>query len=185
MLDEIHDEAQEKMQASIAHLKKDLGTLRTGKATPALLEGIMVEAYGSKMPLNQLATLGAPEPRLLTVQPFDASQLKAIEKALLTSDLGITPQNDGHMIRLPIPPLNEERRKEFVKIAKQKGEEARVSIRNARRDANEALKKAESKSDITEDDLHLGQEKVQKLTDKSTAEVDKILEAKEKEIMEV
>jgi ribosome recycling factor len=185
MLDKIYGEAEAAMKRSIEHLHKELSTLRTGKATPALLEGITVEAYGARMPLNQLATLAAPEPRLLTVTPFDGSQIGAIEKALLSSDLGITPNNDGHIIRLPIPPLNEERRKEFAKMARQKGEDAKVSIRTSRRDANEALKKAESSSDITEDDLHRGQDRVQKLTDEFTAQVDKILEAKEKDILEV
>ncbi len=185
MLDTIYDEAQTHMKRCIEHLQKDLSTLRTGKATPALLDGILVEAYGSKMPLNQVATLASPEPRLLTVAPFDASQIGAIEKALLASDLGITPNNDGHIIRLPIPPLNEERRKEFAKMARQKGEDAKVAIRGVRRDANEGLKKAQSASEITEDDLHRGQDRIQKLTDEYTAQVDKILEAKEKDILEV
>jgi len=150
-----------------------------------MLEGILVEAYGAKMPLNQVATLASPEARLLTVTPFDASQIGAIEKALLTSDLGITPNNDGNIIRLPVPPLNEERQKEFAKIARQKGEDAKVAIRGARRDANEALKQAQGASAITEDDLHRGQDRIQKLTNEYTAQVDKILEAKEKEILEV
>lgn len=185
MLESIYADAEASMKRCIEHLQKDLSTLRTGKASPALLDGILVEAYGSRMPLNQLATLGSPEPRLLTVAPFDASQIGAIEKALLSSDLGITPGNDGHIIRLPIPPLNEERRKEFVKMARQKGEEAKVAIRGARRDANENLKKAESDSEITEDELHRGQDRIQKVTDEFTAQVDRILEAKEKDILEV
>ena len=185
MLDEIYAEAKEHMHKSIEHLQKDLGSIRTGKATPKLLEGVMVEAYGAKMPINQVATLGAPEPRLLTVQPFDATQIGAIEKAILASDLGINPNNDGHIIRLPIPPLNEERRKEYVKMAKGKGEECKVAIRNARREANETLKKAKGSSDITEDDQRKGQDDIQKLTDESTKKVDAMMEAKEKEIMEV
>jgi ribosome recycling factor len=185
MLDTIYAEADAHMKRCIEHLQKDLSTLRTGKATPALLEGILVEAYGAKMPINQVATLGSPEPRLLTVTPFDASQIGAIEKALLSSDLGITPNNDGHIIRLPIPPLNEERRKEFAKMARNKGEDAKVAIRSGRREANEALKRAQGASEITEDDLHRGQDRVQKLTDEFTKQVDKILEAKEKDILEV
>ena len=130
-------------------------------------------------------TISAPEARLLTVSPFDKSQIGAIEKAILTSDLGVTPTNDGNIIRLPIPPLNEERRREYVKIAKKHGEDAKVQIRGVRRDANDQLKKAQAASDITEDDQHRGQDKVQKLTDESIAEVDRVLAAKEKEIMDV
>ena len=124
MLDEIYDDTKTRMEKSVEALRRELSHLRTGKATPSLLDGVMVEAYGQKMPLNQLATIGAPEARLLTVQPFDASQLGTIEKAILASDLGITPNNDGNLIRLPIPALNEERRREYVKLAKKEGEEA-------------------------------------------------------------
>jgi ribosome recycling factor len=183
--EQIHDETDKHMKRCLSDLQKALASIRTGKASPALLEGITVEAYGSKMPLNQLATLAAPEPRMLTVQPFDPTQIGAIEKAIQASDLGINPGNDGNIIRLPIPPLNEERRREYVKLARRHGEEAKVAIRGVRRDANERLKKAESGSDITKDDLHRGQERVQKLTDDYVAQVDRVLEAKEKEIMEV
>lgn len=185
MLDAIYSETQEHMQRCVESLQKQLAAIRTGKASPALLEGIQVEAYGTKMPLNQVATLAAPEPRLLTLSPFDASQIANIEKAIQASNLGITPTNDGTIIRLPIPPLTEERRKDFVKMAREKGEEAKVAVRGARRDANDKLKKAQGSSDITEDDLHRGQAEVQKMTDASIADIDKILEAKEKEIMEV
>lgn len=185
MLDAIYKETQEHMKRCVENLQKQLSSIRTGKASPALLEGIMVEAYGTKMPLNQVATLAAPEPRLLTLQPFDASQIGNIEKAIQASNLGITPTNDGSIIRLPIPPLNEERRKDFVKLAKEKGEEAKVAVRGARRDANDKLKKAQSDGDITEDELHRGQSEVQKFTDKATEDIDKVLERKEKEIMEV
>ncbi len=185
MLETIFSECEQHMQRCVEDLQRNLSSIRTGKATPALLEGIMVEAYGTKMPLNQVATLAAPEPRLLTVQPFDASQIGAIEKALLASDLGITPNNDGNIIRLPVPPLNEDRRKDFVKMAKQKAEDARIAVRGVRRDSNERLKKAQTAGEITEDDLHRGQDKVQKLTDKYIGEIDRILEEKEKEIMEV
>jgi ribosome recycling factor len=185
MLDAIYTETREHMQRCVENLQKQLASIRTGKATPALLDGIQVEAYGTKMPLNQVATLAAPEPRLLTLQPFDATQIANIEKAIQASNLGITPTNDGNIIRLPIPPLTEERRKDFVKMAKEKGEEAKVAVRGARRDSNDKLKKAQSSSEITEDELHRGQGEVQKMTDASIADIDKILEAKEKDIMEV
>ena len=185
MLDAIYTETREHMQRCVENLQKQLASIRTGKASPALLDGIQVEAYGTKMPLNQVATLAAPEPRLLTLQPFDATQIANIEKAIQASNLGITPTNDGNIIRLPIPPLSEERRKDFVKMAKEKGEEAKVAVRGARRDANDKLKKAQGSSDITEDELHRGQGEVQKMTDATVADIDKILEAKEKEIMEV
>ena len=185
MLDEIYSETKERMEKTLEALRRELGHLRTGKASPKLLDGVVVEAYGSKMPLNQLATIGAPEPRLLTVQPFDHSQLGAIEKALLASDLGITPNNDGNLIRLPIPALNEERRKEYVKLAKKYSEEAKVALRNVRRDGNDKIKKAESDSEISEDDAHRGQDRVQKLTDEYVAKIDEVLAAKEEEIMEV
>lgn len=185
MLDTIKNECKNQMKASVDALRKGLAQIRTGKASPALLEGISVEAYGSRMPLNQLATLAAPEPRLLTLQPFDPKQIQAIEKAIRASDLGINPVNDGSIIRLPVPPLNEERRKEYVKMAKHKGEDAKVAVRNARRDANDALKKAKDKGTITEDEMRRGEKDVQKLTDDHVAEIDKILGGKEKEIMEV
>ena len=185
MLDTIQSECKQNMIKSLEALERNLSQIRTGKATPALLDGIQAEAYGQKMPINQLATLASPEPRLLTITPFDASQISAIEKAILASDLGINPTNDGQIIRLPIPPLNEERRKEFVKMAKSKGEDAKVAIRSARRDANDARKKAESDNAITEDDRRKGEQDVQKLTDDHVKKVDSMLEAKEKEIMEV
>lgn len=185
MLESIKNECKLSMKTSVDALRKGLSQIRTGKATPALLDGIFVDAYGSRMPINQLATLAAPEPRMLTVQPFDPKTIQAIEKAIQISDLGINPTNDGSIIRLPIPALNEERRKEFVKMAKNKGEEAKVAVRNARRDANDALKKAKEKGTITEDEMHRGEKEVQKLTDDHVGEIDKILAGKEKEIMEV
>lgn len=185
MLDEIFKDTREHMHRCVEHLQKQLASIRTGKASPALLEGVMVEAYGAKMPLNQVATLAAPEPRLLTLQPFDATQIGNIEKAIQASNLGITPTNDGSIIRLPIPPLTEERRKDFVKMAKEKGEEAKVAVRGARRDANDKLKKGQSGGDLTEDEQHRGQSEVQKMTDGAIGEIDRILEGKEKEIMEV
>lgn len=185
MLDTIKNDCKTAMTKAHDALERNLAQIRTGKATPALLDGIQAEAYGSKMPINQLATLASPEPRLLTISPFDASQIPAIEKAILASDLGINPTNDGQIIRLPIPALNEERRKDFVKMAKAKGEEAKVAIRAARKDANDALKKAESKNEITEDDRRKGEAEVQKLTDDHVKKVDDVMASKEKEIMEV
>lgn len=185
MLEEIFTETRDHMKRCVDALKKHLSSIRTGKASPALLEGIMVDAYGSKMPLNQVATLAAPEARLLTLQPFDRTQIAAIEKAILASNLGIQPTNDGSIIRLPIPALNEERRKDFVKMAKEKGEEAKVAVRGVRRDANDRLKKAQAGGGITEDENHKGQAEVQKITDGVIVEIDKVLEGKEKEIMEV
>lgn len=185
MLDELNAETKTHMEKCVEQLKKELGSLRTGKASPRLLDSVQVEAYGSKMPVNQVATITAPEARLLVLQPFDKSQIGAIEKAIQASDLGITPNNDGNLIRLPIPALNEERRKEYVKLAKKYGEDAKIAIRGARRDANDTLKKAQAAGDLTEDDQHKGQDQVQKLTDEYVAVVDKVLEAKEAEIMEV
>jgi ribosome recycling factor len=185
MIDALMRETKDHMKACIDALQKQLASLRTGKASPRLLDGITVEAYGARLPLNQVATLGAPEARLLTVAPFDRSQIHAIEKAILASDLGITPANDGVVIRLPIPPLNEERRREYVKIAKKHAEEARVAARGVRREANEKLKKAQSAGTITEDQLHRTEKDVQKLTDDTVAQIDKVVGAKENEIMEV
>jgi len=174
-----------KMDKSIEALGKELGKLRTGRASISILDSVMVEAYGSKTPLNQVATLSAPEPRLITVQPWDMSQLGAVEKAITNSELGLNPSNDGKIIRIAIPPLNEERRKELVKVAKKNGEECKVSIRNARRDANEALKKLEKDKQLSEDECKGAQDKVQKETDAEIKRVDNILTRKEAEIMEV
>ncbi len=185
MLDALYTDTKTHMEKCVESLKDQLSSLRTGKASPRMLDRIMVEAYGSRMPLNQVATIGTPEARLLTVTPFDKGQISAIEKAIMISDLGITPTSDGTVIRLPIPPLNEERRKEYVKQARKQGEDAKVSIRGVRRDANEQLKKAKGDSDITEDDLKRGTDQVQKLTDEWVKTVDQVLEAKEAEIMEV
>lgn len=185
MIDGLMRETKEHMLRSVEGLQKHLSSLRTGKASPRMLDGITVEAYGAKLPLNQVATLGAPEARLLTVAPFDRSQIHAIEKAILASDLGITPANDGVLIRLPVPPLNEERRREYVKIAKKYAEEARVIARAVRREANEKLKKAQTAGTITEDQLHRTEKDVQKLTDDTVAQIDKVVAAKEHDIMEV
>ncbi|MEI0739965.1 ribosome recycling factor [Paenibacillus sp. JTLBN-2024] len=172
------------MEKAISALKRDLATLRAGRAAPALLDRVQVEYYGTMTPLNQLANINTPDSRTLLIQPWDKSSLADIERAILKSDLGLTPANDGNTIRLVIPPLTEERRMELVKMTKKFGEEAKVAIRNIRRDANDDIKKME-KTDISEDESRRHQDDIQKTTDKFIAEVDKVLVAKEKEIMEV
>lgn len=174
--------AEERMKKAIDVLKKELAALRAGRATPALLDRVTVDYYGTPTPVNQLATITAPEPRLLVIQPWDKSALGEIEKAIQKSDLGLTPMNDGNVIRIAIPPLTEERRAELAKVVKKHGEEAKVAIRNIRRDANDELKALEKDGQISEDELRRHQESVQKLTDKYTAEVEALVEAKEKEI---
>lgn len=176
--------AEERMEKAIAALKRELATLRAGRATPALLDRVQAEYYGAMTPINQLANISTPDPRTLMIQPWDKSSLAEIERAILKSDLGLTPANDGSLIRLTIPPLTEERRAELVKHTKKFGEEAKVAIRNIRRDANDDIKKLE-KTDISEDESRRHQEDIQKTTDKYIAEVDKVLVVKEKEIMEV
>jgi len=185
MNDAIFTQLQKDMDGSVGALRKELAKLRTGRASTALLENIMVDYYGATTPLNQLSTLSAPEPRLLVIQPFDRSAMGEIEKAILRSDLGLTPNNDGKVIRIPIPQLTEERRKELVKHVKKVAEEYRVSVRNHRRVAIEHLKEAEKKKEITADDAKHGQERVQKITDDFIGRIDKIIKAKEEEVMEV
>jgi len=185
MNDAIFVQLQKEMEQSVAALRKELARIRTGRASTALLESIAVEYYGANTPLNQLATLSAPEPRLLLVQPYDRSAIGDIERAILKSDLGLTPANDGKVIRVPIPQLTEERRKELVKHIKKIGEEYRVSVRNHRRVAIEQLKEGEKKKEITADENKHGQERIQKITDDFIGRVDKVLKAKEEEIMEV
>ncbi|GGA39487.1 ribosome recycling factor [Paenibacillus physcomitrellae] len=180
----IKKSAEERMEKAIQALKRDLATLRAGRATPALLDRIQVEYYGAPTPVNQLANINTPDTRTLLIQPWDKSSLADIERAIMKSDLGLTPANDGTAIRLVIPALTEERRLELVKTTKKFGEEAKVAIRNIRRDANDDIKKLE-KTDISEDESRRHQEDIQKTTDKFIAEVDKVLAAKEKEIMEV
>jgi len=185
MNEAIFTQLQKEMDQALVALRKELGRVRTGRASTALLEGIVVEYYGATTPLNQLATLSVPESRLLVIQPFDRSAMGEIEKAILKSDLGLTPTNDGKVIRVPIPRLTEERRKELVKHVKRIAEEFRVSIRNHRRVAIEHVKESEKKKEITADDVKHGQDRVQKITDEFIARVDKVLKAKEEEIMEV
>lgn len=185
MLEDVKKRSAEKMEKAIQVLKRDLASMRAGRATPALLEKVTVSYYGSEMPVNQLASISAPEPRLLVVQPWDKSALPEIERAILKSELGITPTNDGNVIRIAIPALTEERRAELVKVVKKSGEEAKVAIRNVRRDANEEIKKMGKNGEISEDDVRRGQDEIQKLTDRYIREVDEVIAAKEKEIMEI
>ncbi|PYI50400.1 ribosome recycling factor [Paenibacillus flagellatus] len=180
----IKKNAEERMEKAIGALRKELAGLRAGRATPALLDRVQVEYYGSMTPVNQLANINTPDSRTLLIQPWDKSSMGAIEKAILKSELGLTPSNDGSTIRLSIPPLTEERRSELVKLTKKYGEEAKVAIRNIRRDANDDIKKLE-KTSISEDESRRHQDDIQKATDKYIAEIDKVLSAKEKEIMEV
>ena len=185
MLDDVYNEVDHKMERSLAALRKELSRIRTGRATLALLEGIDVDYYGTSTPLTQMATVAAPESRLLTIQPWDKSQLGLIEKAIQRSDLGLTPQNDGKLIRLAIPPLTAERRKDLVKKVKKIGEDAKVALRNVRREGNETLKDLEKGKDISQDDLRRGQDQVQKITDRFISQVDGVLNGKEHEILEV
>ncbi|NLV68328.1 MAG: ribosome recycling factor [Spirochaetes bacterium] len=183
MLNDILSDVEERMQKSIKALQKDFSTIRTGRANPAMFEGLKVSVYGSEMPLNQVATISIPEPRLVVIQPWDRSNLGEVEKAILRSDLSITPSNDGNLIRLQIPELTEERRKEYVKLAKGKSEECKVAIRNIRRDGNEMVKSLEKDKEVTEDESKGTQDKIQKLTDKYIDETQKLTDNKEKEIL--
>jgi len=184
-LDSINSETNQRMLKAIDSLKKDLNRIRAGRATPALLDGITVDYYGSPMPVNQVANISVPDARMVVVQPWEKGMLSAIEKAIQISDLGLNPQNDGNLIRLPIPPLSEERRKELFKNCKKIGEESKVAIRNIRRDSNEKLKKAEKDKELTQDESKKGMDEIQKLTDKFIKNIDDLLIHKEKEIMEV
>lgn len=185
MVDDILLDAEDRMDKTVEALKHDLLTIRTGRASPALVEHIPVPYYGTPTPLQQLAVIGVPEPRLITIKPFSPSDIGAIEKAILGSNLGITPGNDGKIIRLVMPPLTEERRRDLVKLVHKRVEEARVSARNIRRDANELLKAAEKDKLISEDDHYEARDEVQKLLDSTIKRVDEIGEVKEAEIMEV
>ena len=185
MNEAIFTQLQKEMDHSVGALRKELSKLRTGRASTALLESVVVEYYGTSTHLNQLATLSAPDPRLLLVQPYDRSAIAGIEKAILKADLGLNPVNDGKVIRVPIPQLTEERRKELVKHVRKVAEEYRVSVRNHRRDAIERLKESEKKKEITADDYKHGQDRVQKTTDEFIGRIDKVVNAKEEEIMEV
>jgi len=185
MADEIYEMAKMEMEEAIGALKRQLSGLRTGRASTHLLDGIQVSYYDTLTPLNQMATISTPEPRLITIQPWDKSTLAAIEKAIYASDLGLTPNNDGSIIRLPVPTLTEERRRELVKVAHREAEEIRVEIRRHRRDANEAYKKLEKDKAFTQDELHGKLEAVQHITDEYIKDVDAILKEKEEDILTV
>ncbi len=178
-------QAQEKMQKSIAVLHEELQTLRAGRATPALVEKVVVEYYGAPTPLQQVAQISAPEPRLLVIQPWDRQLVPAIEKAILRSELGLSPASDGNLIRLQIPQLTEERRKELVKVLHKKAEDEKVAVRNVRRDAQEHLKAEQKQAKISEDELRRLQDELQKLTDRAIGEIEQATAAKEKEILAV
>lgn len=176
---------EQKMTKTIEVLTKELAAVRAGRANPAVLDKISVEYYGAATPLNQVAAISSPDPRTLAIQPWDASVLREIEKAIMTSDLGINPQNDGKVIRLTFPPLTEERRKELIKQVSKIGEDSKVAIRNVRREAIDKWKSAHKKSEMTEDELHDAEDKIQKVTDKYVKEIDGIVAKKSKELAEV
>lgn len=185
MIKELVKDAENHMKGAIEATKREFLSIRTSRANPNILEKVHVEYYGSLTPLNQLANISVPDARSLVIQPWDKSVLSAIEKAIQKADLGLNPMNDGAVIRLPVPQLTEERRKELVKVVKKEAEEKRIAIRNQRRDINDKLKALEKDGKITEDENKKGLEEVQKLTDRYISEIDKLLDAKEKEIMEV
>lgn len=185
MIKDILKDAESRMKSAIASLEEDLGGIRTGRANPGLIEKLPVEYYGMETPLLQLATISVPEARALLIRPFDPSTLKVIEKAILASELGLTPNNDGKVIRLNLPPLTEERRRDLVKLVHGRLEDSRIAIRNVRRDSVKDMRDFEKEKMISEDDLKDGEEEIQKLTDKFIEEVDEVGGRKEKEIMEV
>jgi ribosome recycling factor len=184
-LDDLIGDAQTRMGKSVEHARVEFNTVRTGRASSALLDRIEIDYYGTRTPLRQLATIGVPEPRMLTVQPFDPQSVKQIEKAIMESDLGLTPSNDGKLIRLPIPQLTEERRKDLVKIVRNMAEQHKVAVREIRRDAMRHLKELVDKGEVGADDERRGEERVQKLTDDHTKQIDDLLKSKEAEVMEV
>ena len=184
MLNKIHKDSKEKMKKAIQTTEHEFSIIRTGRASVSLLDTVLVEAYGSQMPIKQMANVSVPDPKTILITPWDKTLLSAIEKAILAANLGFTPNNDGKVIRINIPPLTEERRKEYVKIVKQKSEDGRVAIRNVRRHAIEEIKKVEKDKQISEDESHRAQKEVQKNTDEFIEEINKILAKKEKEIME-
>jgi ribosome recycling factor len=184
-MEELVNDAQRRMDRSIESTRNEFNTVRTGRASAALLDRIAIDYYGTPTPLKQLATINVPEPRMLTIQPFDPSSIRQIEKAIQESDLGLTPSNDGKLIRLPMPQPNEERRKELVKVVRKLAEEGRVAVRNVRRDAMKHLEELVRNGDVGDDDERRAEERVQKLTDEHTKSIDDLLKHKEAEIMEV
>lgn len=186
MLDLIYEDAKERMDKAVSVTSEEFSKLRTGKATPAIVEHVRVDAYGSMVPLNQVANIGTPDATLIVVNPYDKSLVGPIEKAIINADLGLNPSNDGQIIRIPVPHLSEERRKDLVKVAHRYAEEGRVAIRNIRRDANDHTKKAEKEeSGISEDDMHRALERIQELTNSEIERIDELLKVKEEQIMEV
>ena len=185
MIKDALSEANSRMSGAVRALEDDLGAIRTGRASPALAEKIMVDYYGTPTPLIQLATISAPEPRLLTIRPFDPASIKDIERGILSSDLGLTPNNDGKIIRLSIPALTEDRRHELVKLVKARMEEARVSVRNVRRDVHNDMREFEGEKLVSEDELHRGEEDLQKVTDEIIEQINTVGERKEREVLEV
>ncbi len=184
MIDKLIKDASGRMEKSVLHTRGEMAHIRTGKANPSLLDSVKVDYYGTSTPLNQIASINVPEPRLLVILPYDKGSLSAVEKAILASDLGLTPQNDGKVIRLPIPMLTSERREDLIKVVRRLAEEGRVSIRNIRRDINEQIRKAEKEGDISEDDAKRWLDEVQKDTDMHIEELDRLLKSREKEIRE-
>lgn len=185
MVDQIFKDGEARMRQAITSTTNTFATIRTGRANPSLLDRIVVNYYDTPTSLNQLASISAPEPRMLLIQPWDKTVIKDIEKAIMASDLGLTPNSDGNVIRIGIPQLTEERRKQLVKVVKKESEDHRIAIRNIRRDMNDAIRSLEKNGEITEDESRRYLDEVQKLTDKYIAEVDRLAEAKEKEIMEI
>ncbi len=185
MVEEALAEADQRMNGAVRSLEDDLGAIRTGRASPALVERLEVEYYGSPTELQQLANISAPEARLITIKPFDPSSLKDIERAILTSDLGLTPNSDGKIIRLNIPPLTEERRRELVRVVSSRAEEARVAVRNVRRDIHNYLRELEKEKEISEDELHRAENRLQEVTDHYIQRIDEQSERKEAEVLEV
>ena len=185
MIEDIKKDAEKRMQKSIDALKQELTKLRTGRAHPSLLDHVTVEYYGSEVPLNQVANIAVEDARTLTVTPWERNMIQPVEKAIMTADLGLNPATAGTVIRIPMPPLTEERRKDMIRIVRQEGEGTRVAVRNIRRDANNDLKALLKEKEITEDDERRGQDEIQKLTDKYVAEIDKVLQSKEKDLMEI
>lgn len=185
MVDRVLEETKQKMEKSVEAVGRELAGIRTGKATTTLLDGVKVECYGSQVPLTQVAGVSVPEVRLIVIQPWDKSIIPEIERALYRSELGLTPSNDGNVVRVPIPPLTEERRKELVRVVRKLAEEGRIAARNIRRDTNDLLKRMTKSGDISQDEEHRWFERIQEVTDRAIEEIDELLESKEKEIMEI
>ncbi|MBN1495617.1 MAG: ribosome recycling factor [Spirochaetes bacterium] len=185
MTEDIISDVEDRMKKSMAALQKDFAAIRTGRANPAMFDGVRVSVYGTEMPLNQVATVSCPEPRLVVIQPWDKGNLGEVERAILKADLSVNPSNDGNLIRIQIPELTEERRKEYVKLARHKAEECRVAVRNVRRDGNDMIKELEKEKDISEDDSKNALARIQKITDKYIDEIQKMTDNKEKEILNI